>query len=81
MVRKRRKIKAGYTVEAALLCPLLCLMICGMIGMTLELYKDVVDSAEKLKGWTAQGNSVELIRVEAVAEEFLQEVTDDAGGI
>lgn len=81
MVRKRRKVKAGYTVEAALLCPLLCLMICGMIGMTIELYNEVMESAEKLKGWNAWGSSVELIRVEAVAEEFLQEVTEDAGGI
>ena len=76
------RVKAGYTVEAALLCPFLCLMLCGMIVMTLTLYHRVEEYASKLEGETNRpAYTIELIRIEAVAEEFLLEVTKDAGGV
>lgn len=62
--------KASMTVEAALLCPILCLMICGMILFTLRLYGTIGHYAEELQqqqepAWTA----TELIRIEAVIED------------
>lgn len=76
------KVKAGYTVEAALLCPFLCLLLCGMILMTLNLYNRVEGYASQLESETEQSAfTIELIRIEAVAEEILLEVTKDAGGV
>jgi hypothetical protein len=56
-------------VEAALLCPLLCLILCGMILFTLQLYSTVDAYANTLlerqvQRWPAS----ELIRLEAVTE-------------
>lgn len=65
------KMKASFTVEAALLCPFLCLILCGMIQFTLRLYKTADTYAEELVGWQKQGlSSSELIRLEAVAEDL-----------
>ena len=35
------RVKASYTVEAALICPLLCFILCGIMIVTLNLYKQV----------------------------------------
>jgi len=63
--------KASITVEAALLCPFLCLILCAMITFTLELYektetygKELMTEQEKLL------TSPELIRLEAVTEDL-----------
>lgn len=65
------KVKAGVTVEAALLCPFLCLMICSMITFTLRLYRMVEDYAEEQMIRGKQGISSEmLIRMEAMTEEW-----------
>lgn len=65
------KVKAGFTVEAALICPFLCLILCAMILLTLELYQTVDIYAEKLKQREEQTlSSADLIRLEAVAEEL-----------
>lgn len=81
MVKKRWFVKAGYTVEAAVVCPMICIMICGMIVMTMKLYHEVDAYSGKMKGRTEAGRSVQLIRMEAVVEEFLREAGKDAGGI
>ncbi len=65
------KAKASFTVEAALLCPFLCLILCGMIRLTLELYQAVDTYAAQLMQRQEQGlSSGDLIRLEAVAEEL-----------
>lgn len=73
MVRKKRnRMKAGFTVEAALLCPFICLIICGMLVMTLRLYRNVVALSDEVKTRQEKGlSSADLIRLEAVAEELL----------
>lgn len=66
------KVKAGFTVEAALVCPFLCLILCGMIQFTLELYQTVDSYAEKLMQRQEEGlTSGDLIRLEAVMEDLL----------
>lgn len=72
-MRKKNKwwLKAGFTVEAALLCPFLCLVLCGMLQFTLQLYKTVDNYAEYLINQQEQGlSSSDLIRLEAVAEDL-----------
>ena len=70
--KNRRNVKAGVTVEAALLCPFLCLILCSMIAFTLKLYQTVDDYAEKQKTRQEQELSSEmLIRLEAMTEELL----------
>lgn len=65
------KEKASITVEAALLCPFLCLILCAMLMFTLELYekvenygKEIMETQEKFL------TAPELIRLEAVTEEW-----------
>lgn len=63
--------KASITVEAALLCPFLCLILYGMIVFTLQLYGTVNQYAEELIGRQIQKiSSPELLRLEAVAEDL-----------
>ena len=63
--------KASMTVEAALLCPFLCLMLCGMIAFTLQLYQKVDNYAEGLVNQNRKGlSSTQLIRLEAVMEDL-----------
>lgn len=65
------EIKASFTVEAALLCPFLCLILCGMLQFTLRLYERVDLCATEYMKRQEQGlSSSELIRLEAVAEEL-----------
>ncbi len=64
-------LKASVTVEAALLCPFLCLILCGMITFTLQLYGTVDSYASKLTDRRVQEvSSPELLRLEAVAEDL-----------
>jgi len=70
-VVRKRKVKAGVTVEAALVCPFLCLILCGMIQFTLQLYQRVDAYAASLIQIREQDlSSNQLIRLEAVAEEL-----------
>lgn len=63
--------KASITVEAALLCPFLCLILYGMIVFTLQLYGTVNQYSEELIGRQIQKiSSPELLRLEAVAEDL-----------
>ncbi|MBO5353312.1 MAG: pilus assembly protein [Lachnospiraceae bacterium] len=65
------KMKASMTVEAALLCPFLCLILCGMITVTLQLYQKVDGYAGNLVNPEREAlSSSELIRLEAVTEDL-----------
>lgn len=65
------KIKASFTVEAALLCPFLCLMLCGMLLFTLRFYRTIDTYAEELvQRQEKEVSSPGLIRLEAVAEDL-----------
>lgn len=65
------KVKASMTVEAALLCPFLCLILCGLLWFTLQLYGQTDAFAKALTVPYQQSfRATELIRLEAVAEEF-----------
>ena len=66
---KKRKEKASFTVEAALICPFLCLILCGMLQFTLQLYYKIDLFAEMLIQKQEQEiSSSQLIRLEAVIE-------------
>ena len=65
------KMKASLTVEAALLCPFLCLILCGMLVFTLQLYNTVDTYAKALQERQVQRwSATELIRLEAVTEDL-----------
>lgn len=64
------KWKASFTVEAAFVCPFLCLIVCGMLIFTLRLYGKVEEYSERIQTEQREGvPSTELIRLEAVIEE------------
>lgn len=68
---KKRKEKASFTVEAALICPFLCLILCGMLQFTLQLYYKIDLFAEMLIQKQEQEiSSSQLIRLEAVIEDI-----------
>jgi len=61
--------KASMTVEAALLCPFLCLILCGMIMFTMNLYQNVdLYVKELINAEIYERDSSVLIRLEAVTE-------------
>lgn len=63
--------KASMTVEAALVCPFLCLVLCGMLVFTLKLYETVdLYTKELIKRQVQTLPSPDLIRLEAVAEDL-----------
>lgn len=63
--------KASITVEAALLCPFLCVILCGMIMFTLQLYGRVdVYATELVNREGQEWSSSTLIRLEAVTEDL-----------
>ena len=68
------KVKASYTVEAALICPLLCFILCGIILFTLDLYKQVenfyIEQQERVE---TEAEATKWIRIEAIVEYLIQE--------
>lgn len=63
--------KGSLTVEAALLCPFVCLILCIMLVFTLRLYRTVDAYAEELtkrQDWFLP--SPDIIRIEAVTEDI-----------
>ncbi len=63
-------VKGSFTVEAALICPFLCVIICAMLLVTLKLYQNVGAYAEELEERQEKVLSpAELIRLEAVIED------------
>lgn len=72
--RKKMQIKASYTVEASLIFPLICLILCGIITLTLELYYQVeYFSIEKQERVEKKAEATSWIRIEAVVEYLIQE--------
>ena len=68
---KKKSLKASFTLEAALICPFLCLILCGMLQFTLQLYQKVELFAETLLQKQEQEiSSSHLIRLEAVIEDI-----------
>ena len=68
---KKKNTKASFTVEAALICPFLCLILCGMLQVTLQLYQRVDLFAERLvQKQEREISSSHLIRLEAVIEDI-----------
>ena len=68
---KKKNVKASFTLEAALICPFLCLILCGMLQFTLQLYKNVDLFAETLlQKQERELSSPHLIRLEAVVEDI-----------
>lgn len=58
-------------MEAALVCPFLCLILCGMLQFTLQLYQRVDLFASRLvQEQEGRLSSGQLIRLEAIAEEI-----------
>ena len=68
---KKQEVKASFTVEAALIGPFLCLILCGMLQFTLQLYQRIDLFAEILVQKQEQEfSSSRLIRLEAMIEEI-----------
>ena len=68
------KVNASYTVEASLIFPLICLILCGIIALTLNLYKQVeYFSIEKQKKIENEAEAVIWIRIQTVVENVTQE--------
>ena len=68
---KKKNVKASFTVEAALICPFLCLVLCGMLQFTLQLYQKVELYAETLvQKQQREISSSHLIRLEAIMEDI-----------
>ena len=67
-------MKGSITVEAALVCPLICVVVCAMVGITFFLYKEVADfgteSVEQIQqlSWNSQ-----IIRLERIVNQWLME--------
>ena len=62
------------TVEAALVCPMLCLVLCGIIQLTLGLYREVQNYSTYIKERTEYRiASEDMIRLENTAAELFRE--------
>ena len=58
-------MKGSITVEAALLCPFLCLLICSMIVITLFLYDMILDYGEEtMEALRKISENVNMLRIE-----------------
>ena len=70
----RDRVKASYTVEAALICPLLCFILCGIMIVTLGLYKQVEEFCIKQQeNVESIAEATKWIRIEAIVEYLIQE--------
>lgn len=81
MDMKKSGKKAVITVEAAFVCSLICLFLCGMISLTFRLYERVEEASGILQARELSKEGANLIRLEAFVETLLQEVEDNAGGV
>lgn len=58
-------MKGSITVEAALLCPFLCLLICSMIVITFFLYDMILDYGEEtMESLRKISENVNMLRIE-----------------
>ena len=67
-------VKASYTVEASLIFPLICFLLCAIIILTLHLYSQAesfyIEQQEKVE---SKVEAVQWIRIEAVVEYYLHQ--------
>ena len=67
-------VKASYTVEASLIFPLICFLLCAIIILTLNLYSQVenfyIEQQEKVE---RKAEAVHWIRIEEVVEYYLHQ--------
>ena len=58
------RAKGSFTIEAALVVPFLCLLLCAILLFTLSLYQKVGDFAESASEKVERGwRNVEIIRL------------------
>jgi len=68
---KIRKKKGSVTVEAALVCPFVCLILCAMLVITVSFYEKVetfgTESIQRLK---ESDRTVTVLRMERILMEI-----------
>lgn len=69
----KTKKRAVITVEASMVCSLLCLVLCGMITRTMQLYETVEEFSKTLEEREVKKQGAEWIRLEAFVEELTKE--------
>lgn len=78
---KIRSGKAMITVEASVVCSLICLFLCGMITLTFRLYEQAESFSTALLTRELPEPGADMIRLEALIETISEEVIEHAGGI
>ena len=64
---KTEKKKGSFTVEAALICPFVCLVICAMMVVTLSFYHKVVCFGEEMvQSLKETDNTSMVLRMERI---------------
>lgn len=72
IIKKREK--ASYTLEAALVCPFLCLILCGMLVITFALYEKVEDYGKQIAAtMETVSKNPESVRIERIVCGWLEE--------
>ena len=67
----RRKRKGSFTVEAALVCPFLCLIVCAMVVTTVSFYEKVdAFGTEAVRALRETDHTAEVLRIERILMEF-----------
>lgn len=68
---KAGRRKASFTVEAALVCPFLCLILCGMIVATVSFYEKVESfGTGAVRKLAESEHTATVLRVERMLMEF-----------
>ena len=68
---KRKNRKGSFTVEAALICPFLCLVVCAMIVTTISFYKEVERyGTETIRELENADHNTAMLRLERTLMEF-----------
>ena len=81
MKLRNKKEKAMITVEASVVCSLICLFLCGMITLTFRLYGQTESFSCALMLRELPEPGADVIRLEAFIETISEEVRAHAGGV
>lgn len=74
-----QSVRGSYTIEAALICPFLCLVLCLLLSGTLALYEKVHRYGEECVQLLEQMEPAsDRIRMERVVGDFWEDITNDA---
>ena len=68
------KAKANYTVEAALICPLVCLMVCAVLLFTMRLFYQIEEYTVDVVSKEETIVAPQIIRMESIVEKVHWEV-------